>query len=292
MSYCNSLLAESPSSVEKVADRVEETSTLPDVALHVIQVANDGIAGAQELRAVLETDDALSASVLRLVNSSDYGLRQRVTDLPMAVAYLGPQQIRNLVLTACMSDVFKGEDELIGTYRRSNLWRHLVAVGVCSRLIAMRCGIENFEDAFLAGLTHDLGIILEDQYLHAGFRRMLTSLDARVPLEDSERREFGFAHTELAARVAERWGFPDLVIAAIRGHHGDERFSGEHLRAVRCVEVANMLCTLKGLSSVGANLLHPAVPAVNGLGLTKPDLEALLIDFDEELARHTALFAL
>lgn len=282
-------LAIEPSPLDLVVQQIDEISTLPDVALRVIEVTNNPDAGAQELKTAIETDVSLSARVLRMVNSSAYGLRTPVTNLQMAVAYLGFRQIRNLALTACISDVFK-DDHQVGSYSRRMLWRHMVSVGVCARMVAVRRQIAAFEDVFLAGLMHDIGILLEDQYCNKRFRQMMESLDPSQPLEASERQRLGFAHTDLGAAVAQAWRLPDMVIETIRHHHSSINYAGEYIDAIRCVEVANMLCTYKGIPSVGVDLLRPAVTAVNALQLSKPDLEALLSDLDDELRRCDELF--
>ncbi len=282
-------LAIEPSPLDLVVQQIDEISTLPDVALRVIEVTNNPDAGAQELKTAIETDVSLSARVLRMVNSSAYGLRTPVTNLQMAVAYLGFRQIRNLALTACISDVFKGDCQ-VGSYRRKTLWRHMVSVGVCARMIAVRRQITAFEDVFLAGLMHDIGILLEDQYCNQRFCQMMETLDCSQSLEASERQRLGFAHTDLGAAVAQAWRFPEMVVEAIRHHHSSINYAGEFIDTIRCVEVANMLCTYKGTPSVGVNLLRPAVTAVNALRLSKPDLEALLTDLDDELRRCHELF--
>lgn len=280
-----------PRPLDKVARRVQEISSLPTVAIRVMEVTRDSNASTEELKAVLESDASLSARMLRLVNSSTYGLRERVGNLQTAIAYLGFRQIRNLALTSSISEVFK-KDERIGTYSRPALWRHLVSVGVCSRMLAMRRGLENFEDVFLAGLLHDVGIILEDQYDHASFRSMVSSLGGDVCLEEAERGELGYTHMELGGVVAEQWRFPELVTGAIRHHHHAVVPADEHQQAIRCIQVANTVCTLKNISSVGLNLLKPPVDATVGLHLLKPDIEALVVDLDEELQRQSMLFTL
>lgn len=277
--------------VERLAGRIDEISSLPDVAMRVIEVANDSAAGAQELKAVMEGDVSLSARVLRLVNSAAYGLRERVTNLQMAIAYLGFRQIRNLALTATISDLFK-DDRPVGSYRRSALWRHLVGVGIASRMIAMRRRLDNFEDVFLAGLMHDVGIVFEDQYDHRRFEQAMAALESHRSLEEAEQACLGYTHTQLGALVGEKWRFPPVVVAAIAEHHGNTHDSKEHAAAVRCVEVANMLCSAKGMTSVGVNRVAPPVAAVNALQLTRPDLEALMADFEEEIVRHATLFTL
>ncbi len=273
------------------AERIDEVSTLPHVAVRVMETANDERSGASELKAVLEADASLSARVLRAVNSSAYALRTKVTNLQTAIAYLGFKQVRNLAITASVSDIFKREDA-IGEYRRHALWKHLVAVGICARLIALRRRLAEFEDAFLAGLLHDLGIILIDQHLHAPFRDVIKAVQPGIPLCDTERSVLGFDHTLLGEHIAEKWRFPPAVTASVRHHHGSHAYKGPHIMIVRCVEVANLICTMKAITSVGTNLIRPTRYAIDGLSLSRQDIEVLAADLDQEILKHSDLFAL
>jgi hypothetical protein len=202
-----SAFVEDRPTLSAVVSRIQEISTLPHVAMHIMQVAGKPDCGVTELTAALEADASLSARVLRCVNSAAYAVRVRVTNLQMAVAYLGTKQIRNLALTASISDLFL-ENEAIGPYRRSELWRHLVSVGLCARMIAMRRKVAAFEDAFLAGLLHDIGIVLEDQYLHKQFAGMIAALDGKKTLAETERSHFDFDHMILGGMVAGRHSLP------------------------------------------------------------------------------------
>lgn len=275
--------------LETVVRRVDDVSSLPHVALRVMEIAQDPNSGAADLKEAMESDAALSARVLRCVNSSAYALRTKITNLQQAIAYLGLKQIRNLAMTASVSELFR-KNETIGAYCREDLWRHLVSVGIAARLIAMRRGMPNFEDMFLAGLLHDLGIILEDQHAHGAFREMILTLDGRRTLAEAERAALGFDHTRLGEKIGELWGFPPAVRASIRHHHTSATYRGEEIDTVRCVEVANMICTLKGITSVGHKLVVLSAPAVAGLGLSREDLAVLATDLDEELRRHASLF--
>jgi len=275
--------------LDEVTRRVQEISTLPQVAIRVMEVANDPESGAGELKQCMESDTALSARVLRWVNSSAYAARTKITNLQQAIAYLGMQQIRNLAMTASVSKLF-GADETIGLYRRANLWKHLVSVGVCSRLIAMRAGFAHFEDVFLAGLLHDVGIILENQYVCDDFKQVVQSLESGKTLSEVERLRLGFDHTELAASVAKTWGFPDAILATVRYHHGSAAYRGPDIDTIRCVEVANLICSLKGITSVGVNLVQFPTAAVAGLQLSKNDVLVLIDDLDRELESNSGLF--
>ena len=288
MSPLRAQLPSASPALGRVARQIEEISTLPQVALRVTEVANDPNSEAADLKRVMESDAALSARVLRYVNSSAYALRVKITNLQHAIAYLGTKLIRNLAMTAGVSELFR-ENGTIGPYCRSELWRHLVSVGVCSRMIAKRLGLADFEDMFLAGLLHDIGIILEDQYLHDGFSQVVHSLQEDRTLADTERSHLGFDHSALGGQVGQLWGFPEAVRAAIRYHHMSVNYRGDHIDTVRCVEVANLICTLKGITSVGLKLVKFSRPAMAGLSLTRDDLASLVEELDQELKSNAAL---
>lgn len=257
--------------------------------MRVLEIANSPDSGASEMKEAMESDPALTARVLRYVNSSAIGVREKITNLQYAIAYLGVKQIRNLAMTAAVSDLFKA-DEAAGCYRRKALWRHLVSVGICTRLLALQLSMRDFEDLFLAGLLHDIGIILEDQYAHKQFQAMMEAASEDTLLAKLESEFLGFDHTQLGEKVAETWGFPPAVRATIRHHHDSDRHTGDHLNAVRCVEVANMICTTKGITSIGLKCVSFSPAAIQGLSLTREDIQVLATRLDGELASNSALF--
>ena len=281
-----------PPTLDEVLRRVNEISTLPHIVLKVMEVANDPESSVAEMREVIETDPVVfSAGILRCVNSSAYALREKVSDLNRAISFVGMKQIRSLALTASVSELF-AKDEAIGSYRRCALWQHFVAVGAAARLIAMRQRMANFEDAFVAGLLHDIGIVLEDQYVHEHFCRVIQDINDAATLSEVEQSRLGFDHVRLCARVAESWHFSEVIKAAIGYHHMSANCRGEYIMVVRCVEVANLICTLKGYSSVGRKLVRVCQPALVALSLGREHLAVLAEDLDEELAKNAALFDL
>lgn len=284
---------ESPSrpDLDRVCSRIYEISTLPQVAARVMEVASDAKSGALELKEAMEIDAALSSRVLRCVNSSAYATSERITSLQHAVTFLGFKEVRNLAMTASVSKLFTG-DVSIGTYQRGALWRHLVSVGICGRLIAQRLSNVEPEEAFLAGLLHDIGIVLEDQYLNDYFVQIMESLADDSNLNDVETEIIGFNHARLGGKLAEAWRFPRPAADAILYHHDSTRHKGGSERIVQCVEVANYACSVKGITSVGRNLVRFPQNAIEGLSLTRADFVTLVQGLDAELNEKQELFNL
>lgn len=277
--------------VDVAFERVSDVSTLPHIALRVLEVARDPKAGAADLRAIVEGDPALSARVLRCINSAAYALRTTVTNLHQAISYLGFNQVRNLAITASVSDIFK-QNEIIGTYRRTELWKHMVTVGICARMTASRQRLQNFEEAFLAGLLHDIGIVLEDQHCHDRFCEMMANINDTQPLIEIEHKYLGFDHTMLGERIAKVWRFPDAVCASIRYHHAPKLYHGEHIAILQCVELANWICTFKGITAVGRKNTKPPLDTMDAMGLGREDIKVLITDLDHEITMHQQLFEL
>ena len=238
--------------IEQFFDRVGEVSTLPSTALRVIEVANSPGFEIADLYDVVQTDPALALRILRTVNSSYYSLRNQVKDLRMGITLLGYKEVRNLALTIYVSQLFKSSAGH-GNYRREDLWNHCVSVGATSRFIAKSYADDTAESIYLAGLLHDVGLILEDQHIHQPFCKLLDTLSDQQPTTQTEAELFGFDHTELGYHMAHRWKLPPDIAASIRYHHSPDDYDGEHRRTVCLVSVANYLCSARGITSLGVN---------------------------------------
>ncbi|PWB76971.1 MAG: hypothetical protein C3F08_10720 [Candidatus Methylomirabilota bacterium] len=277
-------------SLDEIIADVRELSSIPHIALQIIDVVNNPRASAADLETVVGSDPSLAARILRTANSVAYGLRRPVKTIPWAINVLGTNEVRNLAITALIAERFK-KDTVVGSYTRRGLWRHMVCTALTARLVASRAGMRTFSEAFLAGLLHDVGIALLDQYLHQPFVGIVTTLTPGVPLCPAERARLGFDHAQFGARVAEQWRFPPIILAALRYHHASDRCSDEARPIAQAVEVANFLCASKGIRSMGAShVASPSPSTLTALSIDRPGLKVLYDDMDGELAKaHTLI---
>jgi putative nucleotidyltransferase with HDIG domain len=276
--------------LDKLLHRIHEVSTLPMTITRIVEVSQSPLSDVQDLSRVIEADPAIAARVLRYANSVVNGLRHPISTLPQAVSYLGFSQIRNLAVTASVCKIFQQELQ-VGTYSRRGLWRHMASVAVTARMIAEEKGVFNPDEVFLAGLFHDLGIVLEDQYLHEPFVEMMTNYPKGRTLVQAEQMAFGFDHTILGYCVARRWKLPELVQAAIRHHH-DYRYDGIYAQAIACVELANVLCTSKGMNSVGVPLAQMSPSVLTHLKIERNEIRPLIDKMNIRLEENEQLLSL
>lgn len=291
-SMSTATMAERGAALERFIRRIDDISSLPDVAARIIQAVNNPETSVSDLRTVVESDASLVARLLRTVNSAAYGLRSRVDSIHRAISLLGFSTIKNLAVTASVSQLFRDKTP-IGPYSRPALWKHLVSVAVAARMISARCRISQFDEAYMCGLLHDIGIVLIDQHQHPSFVQIIGSLTPDAETTTKEIEVLGFDHTQVGAAVGEKWGFPACVVDAIRFHHDSSRAGDSHRQIVRAVEVANFLCTRKGVGSTGVqNLRIPKPETFSSLSIGREGLKVLIEDLDQELEKARELMEL
>ncbi len=268
----------------KLFSRVGEMSSLPTVAVRIIQVADDEQASVDELLSAIEGDPAMVVRILRIVNSGFYGLRTRVGDVRHAVTLLGLKKVRGLALTLYVSRMFRASGHYRG-YSREGLWGHQVAVACAARLIADFCPDVSPDEAYVAGLLHDIGYVLMDEHMRPQFKQVIDILGPEVDTVATERKILSFDHCLLGAFVLNQWGLPDQVVRAAAYHHSPLEYAGAHRTMVCLVSLANYFCSFRGITSLG---VHNAPQFGNELyaqlGLTEGKAEAIVEQLDDSLS--------
>ncbi|MHB8902206.1 MAG: HDOD domain-containing protein [Thermoguttaceae bacterium] len=269
--------------VKRLFSRISEVSTLPAVAMRVIQVANDSSTGAVDLLEVVEYDAAMAARIMRTVNSSYYSIQNKVADLKLAITLLGFKEIRNLAMTAYVAQLFK-KGKGYGSYTREGLWNHMIGVGIVGRLIAEVSRKTAPREAYLAGLLHDLGLILIDQYLNKPFHQLIDTLTEARSLVEVESEVLGFDHAALGAYVGSQWRLPEHLVATIRFHHDPASYTGDHWAMVYTIALADFFCNAKNVSALGVrNTTPPPAQLFTALGLQKAQVTRIWEGLDEAL---------
>lgn len=271
--------------IEQLVQSVQELPSLPQSAIKVLKMTDDANASARDVANVISADLALTSRVLRIANSAYYGLSRSVSTVNDAVIILGMQAVRNLALAAASYDTLRKELPGYGM-PQGVLWRHSLACACAAQVLARRTRAARMEEAFVAGLLHDVGKVVLSVHVGPQFEaiRALAELD-NLPFHEGEKLILGFDHAEVGAQVAEKWNLPMSLCSAIAGHHLLER-GVDALGLTALVHVGNVLCRFEGGGMPGlGQTMKPDKQALEVLGLTEADLDEVMTEIYAQLER-------
>lgn len=219
--------------------------SLPAVALQVLELTRDENVKLADLANVIQADQALAARVLRTVNSSYYGLRKPCPTVTRAIGYLGLNTVKTLVLCFSIVDtVDGGNSEFDITFDFISYWKRAVYSAASARYIARLTESCDPEEAFLAALMQDIGMIAlwrvhNEKYLQA----VDVAGDDHRKLISVETNSFEYEHAKVGAMMCEKWRLPQDYIDATNYHHNAEKSPAATREFSRVVE-ASLLASL------------------------------------------------
>lgn len=195
-----------------------DLKTLPHVAIRVTQLVNSESANMKDFEEIIKLDPILIVRLLRLVNSPYFGLVNKVESISKAVVYVGMKNLRNLVAIEAIRNLFKDDDSQ--EFSRSQLWKHCATVAILARMIAERIFGLAGEDEFLAGIIHDIGLIIEDQLAGTELREVVRLYSAGDKVITSyEEGILETNHCKVGGLLVFDWHMPAEVVEAIKKHH-------------------------------------------------------------------------
>ncbi len=226
---------------EELVEQLDALGTLPEVTVRINAIVKDPDSDPDELEQVIKHDPALVARVMKVANSSMYALPQPVGSVKRAVVMLGFAQVNRIALAASLGHMFKGK--LCAKHSAKDLWTHCIAVGAVAKDLAAQVQPALAEDAFLAGLTHDLGLVALLQLMPKQLAAVCDAAekDARHFCE-IERDLIGLNHEQLGLALTTTWGFPPACRAAAGFHHRHAEADKDLRVIAEIVQVADTLC--------------------------------------------------
>ena len=194
---------------------------LPVVVTKVLGMLANPDLNMRVLCPVLSGDAALAARIIAISRSAYYGQRMLPTTLQAAVQVMGLRDLRNVIISVVTYGLFKSSGQVAET-----LWAHSLGVALASRILSFRLGRLNPEQAFLAGLLHDVGQMVFLQGDGEGYSRM--ARDARLngtPITDAEQELYGFDHALIGAKMLDSWNIEEEIGKAVGAHHNHEHMT-------------------------------------------------------------------
>jgi HD-like signal output (HDOD) protein len=179
---------------KEIVDGIEDLPTLPEVVIEITRLVENPDTTAEDVYKIVSTDIALSATMLKLVNSAFYGMRRSITSLEKAIRILGFTTVRNIALAAFVFDAFltgRGQVDYKG------FWIHSIGVGTAAGVLAKKKSADDVSEYFVYGLLHDLGVVVYMQYLPVEYAKVKELAAQGTPLEEAEIQVVGCTHGEI-----------------------------------------------------------------------------------------------
>ncbi|MBI3128927.1 MAG: HDOD domain-containing protein [Candidatus Tectomicrobia bacterium] len=267
----------------------DSVPSLPTV-FHQLDVAvNNPRSSMRQVAEIISADQALSARLLKLVNSAFFGFPSRIETITHAVTIVGMQQLRDLALATSIVQMFKGIP--IALLNPKSFWMHSIASGTAARILASYHQEPNVERFFVAGLLHDIGhLVLYRHQADLAKETLLRSIEAGRVLYQVEREMMGTDHAEVGGELLSFWKLPPSLAEAVRFHHlpcGSGRYPLE----ASIVHLSDVIANALQLGTSGERHVPPLEPrAWDGLKLPVSILSPAVSQLEQQVAGALALF--
>jgi putative nucleotidyltransferase with HDIG domain len=251
--------------LETVVEGIGQLPPLPAVVHQLLATIENEHADVTDISRKIGQDQALVAKVLRVANSSFYGMQGKVSSIQDAMVVLGFRNVRTLVLAAALTSGFPKSQR--AWFDEQMFWKHSLAVALAAKAYAGGVGI-NPDYAFTAGLLHDIGRLVLVTCFPDHYREVVeargSSDEFLVTVEGSE---LGFDHAAVGAALAQRWKFSSAITEAVRSHH--QISSPETPALVALIHLADVTAHALDLAGETNTLVPPLDGAAwNRLGLS------------------------
>lgn len=276
--------------VRDILRRVGKLPPLPDTAVKLMNVINDPQSTVEDIVEAIRYDQVVTAEVLRLCNSAFLGMSRAISSLNEAMICLGTVKVLQLVMSVHTNSMLSQQQVGYGLPPGA-LWRHSVAVALASSTVAQRIKLPNINLVFTAGLLHDIGKVVLNEYVAADFLEIVRRVrEEHQSFAEAEHGVLGYDHQEVGAKIAEMWKLPEPIVQCVRFHH-DPSKPEQPSPLVDAVYLANCICLLLGVGLGEDGLCYRADEQVmQRHGLHEGDLEVAGAQMLTDLKRVEQLF--
>ncbi len=227
--------------------KAENLPSLPTVAIEVLQMMKSDDVSVKDMAKVVQNDPALAGKILKMVNSCLFGMSREIASINQAMVILGIRSVKVMILSFSLVDMLKKDKE--GGLDYDTYWRRSLTCAVTAKLIAKVVVPQMTEEAFVAGLLSDLGMVAAWRGVPEEYGAVLEAWSTRErPLPEVECEKLGVSHAGMSAALLRTWNLPDILCNAVMAHHGEawETLSGPSLELAKVLhgaaEIAGVFC--------------------------------------------------
>ncbi|MBD3316612.1 MAG: HDOD domain-containing protein [Chitinivibrionales bacterium] len=275
---------------------IKDLPTLPEIVLRVQKLVGSDEADARRMARIIQQDPSLASRILQVANSAFYTTpTSRISSVALAVTRLGMLEVRNIALAVNIVAHFSGRGSTLG-YK--GFWRHCLTAAYLNQaifeMIEGSVDKELSQQLFMAGLLHDIGILVLDQFFHDSFGQVArAAISEEVSYLQAEEKVLGAeAHPAIGGALLEHWRFDPTVVAAVRYHHAPEKAPLKHRAAVSVTYLAEHTLCNSRIGSLEGTMPDPPNETCCGIAITPEVREKLLEKAETEVERADLILTL
>jgi len=278
--------------VQSAIQEISHIATLPEVTMKIIKLVEDPDSTAQDLNNVISNDPALGARILKVVNSAFYGLPGQIGSINRAIVLLGLNAVKNIAIAASLAKLFRG-GKIAANFDARDLWSNAIASACATRQLAQKVGLGLPDEAFLSGLIHDIGIMVEIQARRTQFVEVLQKLEENpgMSLLEAETQVLGANHEQFGQGLCKLWKFPQSFQYVTGFHHRPMELAQNQRTLTGLVHVADILTKKLGIGFTAGTTVTEVEPALlKELGLTEAAVNEVAEQLPDAIEEAKAIF--
>lgn len=274
--------------IEDLIDGPAQLGSLPTIFYQINEAVEDPESSFTDIGDIISKDSALTARLLKIVNSSYFGFSSKVETITHAITIVGMVQLRDLALATAIINSFKGISK--DSVNMHSFWQHSIATGLAGRVIGVYLKDSNPERFYVLGLLHDLGRLLTYLAIPEDMSRVLIKYSHGGLLHEAENDVLGWDHAEAGGRLLAKWNLPDRLVEGVLYHHDPSRAPRFRLEAA-VTHVADILTQTLELGNSGERYVPPMDnEAWKTLGLPTSFLSTVLEQVDRQASEAVKVF--
>lgn len=233
-------------SIRERVQRIEAMPAIPAVFLPLLNMLSDSAKdlALDEVVRLISYDNSIAAQCMRVASSPLFGLTHAPTSIKSAVISLGLRRVETILLTCCLGQAFPAKKWALDPVV---FWRHSMGCALVCRKFSEKLRSGDAETAYMAGLLHDIGFMVNCLAFPDEFQRAMTrAVQEEVTLDSAELSTMGFTHCDTGRALAEKWNLSQDLVEVIAHHHAIEQ-SQRAQPLVALVHLSDLLCRMRGL---------------------------------------------
>ena len=247
-------------STEEILAKIDYLPPFPATASKALQQLKNPEVTVEEIAEIIKFDQGITTNILRLCNSSYFGIQRQVTKLSEAVVYIGLSELKKILIVSATGKFYEKKQD--GYEMESGeLWRHSLSTAIIAEKTIKELKVPKNENVFISGLLHDVGKLVLSEFVSESAEKIYSLVeDKKMSFMDAEVEVLSIDHAELGARVLEMWNFPEEVVATVRTHHHPYKDGDSNLENV--IKLADAISMMMGFGTTFDGMTYQLSPEI------------------------------